>query len=482
MIRRRRTVCTVISPHRADELTHADGSGQTVLLERPRTPEPVRAGRRGRASADTALRLLGTPAIAVSLACAGIVLLILVGAAAPNVNTVLVRLPLSRLPSWPAWVSCPLTVMSVLLDALGLAGMLRARTRGWSPSPRRLCGMAAVAVLVLVNLTPVGSSDPASYAAYGRMAALGFDPYATTPHDALQGTDYYTLIGSSWQRTPSVYGPLATWIQAAAAHVGGTRPWVTIWVLLIINGLVFLAVGWVLLRTAKDPVRATLLWTANPLVLEQLVSGGHLDTFVAAGAVCALRLVRRSGSPVRTALAGVVLGLTIGVKADAGLIALALAWPMLRDRHWRRVAAMSLGCVVTSVGVYAVYGFHALRPLSSASKLISVPSTWDLLSALGKATVGADTTSTAISVLWPVLLAALAWLLVRMTRFTSREPAGHAGLIVIAWMYAAPWAMPWYSAPGWAALAQARRSALTALLVAQTALLAMVHSSGGHAW
>jgi len=436
-----------------------------------------------RAPAEAALRFLGTPTIAISLTCAGITLLILVGASAPNVNTLLVRLPLSRLPSWPAWVTCPATVGAVVLDALGLVGMLRARGQGWAPNAWRLYGASVLAVLILVNLTPVGSSDPASYAAYGRMAELGFDPYTTTPRDALQGTDYYGLISTSWQHTASVYGPVATWIQAAAAHIGGARPWVTIWVLLLVNGLAFLAVGWVLLRTSKDPVRATLLWTANPLMLEQLVSGGHLDTFVAAGTVCALRLVRNGGSPGRLALAGVVLGLTLGVKIDAGLVALALAWPMLRDRRWSRVAVMSGSCALTSAAVYADYGMHALRPLSSASKLISVPSTWDIVSVLGNATIGAATTSAAICVLWPLLLLASVWLLARTTGITSREPAGGlAALIVIAWMCAAPWAMPWYSAPGWAALAPSRRTALTALLVVQTALLAMVHSSGGHAW
>lgn len=466
-----------------NELTRAVGPELAQLLDSP--GESGRGGRehgRGPGAAGTALRLLGTPRIAVSLACAGVGLLILVGASAPNVNTLLVRLPLSRLPGLPAWIACPATVAGVLLDCLGLAGMLRARSRGWAPNPWRLYGVSALAVLVLVNLTPVGSSDPASYAAYGRLAALGRDPYTTTPHDALQGTGYYALISPSWQRTPSVYGPVATWIQAAAAHVGGTRPWMTIWVLLIVNGLAFLAVGWLLIRTSDDPVRATLLWTANPLMLEQLVSGGHLDTFVAAGTICALRVLRRGRSLPRAALAGAVLGLTIGVKIDAGLIALALAWPLLREREWRRMAAMTVSCAATLIAVYADYGMHALRPLSSASKLVSVPSFWDVPAVLGKAVVGESATSAAICVLWPVLLAALVWSISRRIELAPEDRAGRAGLIVTAWMFAAPWAMPWYSAPGWGALGQTRRTALTWLLLAQTALLAMVHSSGGHAW
>ena len=134
--------------------------------------------------------------------------------------------------------------------------MLLARSRGWSPSPQRLYAVSAVWVAFIVNLTPAGSSDTASYAAYGRLAALGDDPYTATPGSALQHTAYYPLIGASWQHTPSVYGPTATWIQAAAAAIGGSRPWVTIWMLLIFNGAAFLAVGWLLLRTCGVRLRA----------------------------------------------------------------------------------------------------------------------------------------------------------------------------------------------------------------------------------
>ena len=54
--------------------------------------------------------------------------------------------------------------------------MLWANSRGWSPNPRKVFWTAAGAIAVLVNITPVGSSDVASYAAYGRIAALGPQP------------------------------------------------------------------------------------------------------------------------------------------------------------------------------------------------------------------------------------------------------------------------------------------------------------------
>jgi hypothetical protein len=447
---------------------------------------PLRAGR-GRAAVDLVVRWLarsplGTPRVAISLSAAGLLLLVIVGATAPNANTLSVRLPLAVLPSVPWQVSYPMTVMAVALECVGLAGMLWANSRGWSPDPRRLFMISAAFVLVIVNLTPVGSSDTASYAAYGRLAALGYDPYTTLPTRLGSHDPYFTLISSSWQTTPSVYGPVATWVQAIAAHIGGARPWVTIWMLLILNGIVFLAVGYLLLRTSDDPVRATLLWAANPLMLQQLVTGGHLDTLIAAGTICALQLTRRGGSLPRDLIAGVVLGLTAGIKIDAGLIAVGVAWPLLRRHEWRRVARISVTGLVALLGVYSAYGIHALGPLSSASKLVAVPTIWTIPWNVGKNIIGASTTIAIISVLWPIVLVWLAWFLARRVDDTGYEQATCSALLMIAWIAAAPWAMPWYAAPGWAAVTQLPRNPLTRWLAVLTSILAMIHSSGGHQW
>jgi hypothetical protein len=468
----------------ASEASEASEAVAVLAPSGERRPR-YRAGRL-RAGLSTAIRSvadgpLGTPRVALALSGAGFALLMLVGASAPNVNTLLIRLPLSVLPSQPAWITYPVMITALLLECAGTAGMLLARSRGWSPSARRLYAAGAMFVAVLVNLTPAGSSDTASYAAYGRLAALGHDPYTTTPASALQHTAYYPLIGTSWQHTPSVYGPAATWIQAAAAAIGGSRPWVTIWMLLIFNGAVFLAVGWLLLRTSDDPVRATLLWTANPLLLQQLVAGGHLDTLIAGATVCALLLTRRSGSLLRDATAGAMLGAAAGVKIDAGFIAIGVAWPLLRERQWRRLAIMTLPALAVMIGVYAPDGLHALTPLSSASKFVATASIWTLPWLAGRALIGPSAMSAVISALWPITLAGLAWYLGRRVS-VGRTAAVCVTVLMVAWIIAAPWAMPWYTAPGWAALARLPRNPLTRWLVALTAVLAIVHSSGGHPW
>ena len=112
-----------------------------------------------------------------------------------------------------------------ILACLGLAGMLWAHSQGWRPNPRHLLLTSAAIVAVMVCLTPVGSSDTASYAAYGRIAAQGGNPYITNPRLAGAHSAYTQAVGTMWRSQPSVYGPFATVIQSFAARsAGATSP------------------------------------------------------------------------------------------------------------------------------------------------------------------------------------------------------------------------------------------------------------------
>ena len=100
--------------------------------------------------------------------------------------------------------------------------MLWANSRGWQPNPRRVFWTAVAAVAVAVNITPVGTSDPASYAAYGRIAALGKDPYTFVPAQLPGGVrnPYVALVDPRWRSAPSVYArwpPGRTWPQRSSA-------------------------------------------------------------------------------------------------------------------------------------------------------------------------------------------------------------------------------------------------------------------------
>ncbi|MCW7942028.1 hypothetical protein AAW14_08220 [Streptomyces hygroscopicus] len=420
------------------------------------------------------------PSAAVWLSVLGVALFGLVGASAPNHNTLRAPIPWLRLPAMSGTVSQAVTSAAIVLSCLGTLLMLNAYRRGWSPDSRLLSSAGTLAVLVVANLTPVGSSDTASYAAYGRIAALGGDPYVTTP--AQLGGAYAHMVSEGWRNTPSVYGPIATWFQAAAAFVGGDRPWLTIWALMLANAAVFLGTGYLLMRTADDPVRAGLLWTANPLLIGVLVAGGHLDTIVACLAVCAVHFVRRATRWHHDMIVGALVGLACGTKISAALLCVGLAWPLLRSGAWRQAVRVTCAAMLTLALLYAVYGLHALAPLSAASHLVSKPSLWAWFDQFGTAFLGTRATAAITSVLWPVLMLALAWVLRR------RVPADTPALVAVpfaltfAWILTAPWAMPWYTALAWALAALYRQGRLTRYLVVTTAVLAMSHNSGGHGW
>lgn len=426
------------------------------------------------------LRVLATPVRAVAVSLLGVLLMALVGASAPNDHTVTVRLPLSVLPPMSASTSTLVMGGAIVVQALGLLGMLAAMRRGWRPGVPRLFAAGTAAVVLCSSVTPIGSADVASYAAYGRIAALGADPYRVSP--AGLGGAYAQLVSPSWLHTPSVYGPFATWIQEAAALVGGDRPWLTIWLLMLANAAAFLATGLLLVRVAEDGSRAALLWVANPVLIGQLVAGGHLDAFVALLAAAALFLSRRAGAWHRDAAAGVLLGLACGLKVSAGLVLAGLVFALLRERAWARALRLGAAAVSTVVVLYAGYGLQALAPLGAAARLVSVPSLWQAVQQLGNSTVGGTVTDAAIGVAWPVVTIVIARRLQPRLRQAAPLVLGIPFVLTLAWVLAAPWAMPWYTAVSWLCAAVLPRNALIGWLLAVTTFLALMHNTGGRGW
>jgi hypothetical protein len=432
---------------------------------------------------------LANPTVAMIVSGVGLLLGMVVGATAPNKDTLPVRLPLSHLlPS--LGMSSPLAPILMytgdVLACLGLAGMLWAHSQGWRPDPRRLLLASAAIVAVMVSLTPVGSSDTASYAAYGRISALGGNPYTTNPMRFLgAGSPYTQAVGYVWKTTPSVYGPIATLIQRFAASIGGANAATTIWILMILNGIVFIGVGWVLLKTSDDPIRATLFWVANPVLIQQLVSGGHLDTFVAAAAICSIQVARRVWVSGRwgDVLIGVIIGLACGVKVTAALIGLGLAWPLLRRHEWMRTARIGAVALAVVIVQYSFYGLVALKPLFEAENLVTLPSPWWLvqaaLNAIGIDSAPKNHSGHLVGILWPIAMIIVAVIIYR--RISSDQPREVVApfALTFAWILAAPWVFAWYTAIAWVALTQVPRNRMTRWLTIVTVLLALWHSSGG---
>jgi hypothetical protein len=466
----------------------------------PRLAEPKLTGGRVEAWMGELIRVLShsplarpLPAVILSaLGRAGVAFNGLCATApAPSIATPPVVLPLSRVAQFvgarhlgddPALI---IMYTSLSLCCLGLAMMLWANSRGWMPSPRRILLAAAVTVGVVVCITPVGSGDVASYAAYGRIAALGHNPYTYLPSQLPGPHNPYTaLVSPQWQHTPSVYGPIATWMHLFAAIIGGTRPWLTIWVLMIMAGAAFLATGYVLLRTAEYPVRASLLWTANPLLIVELVMGGHLEVFLAFAALLAIVAARRATRPWNDLVVGLLVGLTAGLKINAAFVALAVAIPLIHDRAWTRLARTTAAAALVTFCLYFFsYGLSVLGPLRKASSQIISPTLWRLLQVTVQhyAGNGAEhAVTTVIGAVWIPLMLLLAWYL--YNRLSPDVPTVVAATcaLVFAWMVVAPWQLPWYSSIAWVALALLPRNSLTRWLTIATGTVAMMHFNGGH--
>ncbi|MFY9889088.1 MAG: hypothetical protein WAK71_12320, partial [Streptosporangiaceae bacterium] len=104
----------------------------------------------------------------------------------------------------------------------GVAAGLVAVRRGWRPRLRVLAALALLAVVALMLLPPVGSSDLLDDAVYARIAALGHSPYRMNPHAFQRTGDPMAFLATRrWVHDRSPYGPLVTLTQLTASDLSG---------------------------------------------------------------------------------------------------------------------------------------------------------------------------------------------------------------------------------------------------------------------
>src|SRR5215471_6077928 len=233
------------------------------------------------------------------------------------------------------YVAVGLTAAALAAGTAGLGLCLHALRRGWTVSPRVVLAAGLIAAAVITLAPPFGSSDQLSYAAYGRMVITGHDPYLTTPAMLARLGDPVARAVQDWRGSPSVYGSLATGGQALASWIGEDSVRLTVFVLSLLGLAAFAGTGLLLhllTRGSRErQLRAGLLWTLNPLLLQVLVAGAHVDSqaiafAVAAVAVFALGMPNAAGHarPIRR----------LGVAVAAGAVAAgAVAGPATREAH-----------------------------------------------------------------------------------------------------------------------------------------------------
>lgn len=346
------------------------------------------------------------------------------------------------------YIGFTMTLGEVVTTLIVLLGLYLAAVRYSEHVSARLTIAAVAAFTVIVTIgPPLFSTDVFSYQAYARMFAhYHANPYLWGPQ--VIGGDYPLTwyIGAKWIDTPSVYGPLFTFLSApfestsiafnyfafkliAAAASGGTL--------------------WMIWKSAQlrrvNPVRGIALFGLNPMVTLYGVGGGHNDLlmlfFTSWGVYAVLSRRERSGGALLAA--GAAIKLTGAIVLPFALLGDA-ARAGVRSRRRKLLSGAALVSLVVAGASYIAFGTGILHMVSTL-QTVQDQGSWQSLP-------GFILTLTKVSVTSPmrvvddVLLAtALAWLCYRVWRGRMDWIEGAAwatfAVLVTAWSL-----LPWYSA------------------------------------
>jgi alpha-1,6-mannosyltransferase len=482
--------------------------------------------------------------LALALCGTGIALVVVTGllgpsAAEPALPGSRVSPPFAFTANPAAWLVTALLDASIAFGAVGLALAWTAVRDGWNPPLRSLVRSSYAAVIAVVCVPPMGSADHLVYSAYGRLVTTGGNPYVDTARTLAARHDPIGLaVQPPWTNTPSVYGPVGTAEEALASWIGGSSVHTTVFMLSLFGGLAFVAMG-ALLRRMGDPVRVTLLFSLNPILLFEAVNAAHLDAFAVAFAVAGLYALHRRRDAIGAGIAGLLIGLGCATKLSLGLAVLAGLWGLwlwrlesgrsgFADllRTWRPAAVFVVAAAVAGTLAYLPYGTAALTPAGNSAQMISLGSAWrPLLDPLHSA-LGDSAARNVISVLGWTLMLALVWLLAPVVRLrgaaTGRRDGQSAGrsperppvasgeppaalsgelsaeesialaaapsagqlaaralaLLGLAWVLAAPYTLPWYDVVAWAPLVVCLAGPVDLLALARLAVLSVAYVPG----
>ncbi|HTS95575.1 MAG TPA: hypothetical protein VMI33_03065 [Streptosporangiaceae bacterium] len=378
---------------------------------------------------------------------------------------------------------------AVVLGVGGVIAGLAALRRGARFPARLLLVAALIVIAIFAVLPPAGSTDALSYATFGRIAALGHNPYVMTPNQLQKtGDPVGRLAILLWRHRGSFYGPLATAEERAAAGLGGASAQQIVFWLKLWNAIVFAAVAIGLDRMLRsDPARrarAHLLWSLNPLVLWGIVAGAHLEGLATAAGFFGLAMLRTRRSPGQPEpagpglLAALAAGALVGVAADFLLyyliLGLALVWALRR----------SAAALVTAVGAMAVVaglpylslGSPSLDALFTREGKASPDNFYQLFS-----TSLRNHLPHGLGLLVVLLCAALAVLLLRRLPDAVPElPAIQPALALgVGWLFLWYYELPWYDVLVIALLALYPASRLDYVLMVQLGACQLAQMPGG---
>ena len=357
----------------------------------------------------------------------------------------------------------------------------------------------AVLALAAALTAPFGSGDHLSYAAYGRILALGDNPWLVSPNTWHGGSDpVVSHVEAPWTEEPSVYGPSATIVQGLTSHGGGDNLRQTVWLWQLIVIASWLAVRWCLRRMLPGrEARIDVMWTANPIVFSVGVLGAHVDLLATALVVAALWATHRYAGLGGAALAGTFAALAISSKFTYAVVLLALLLAF-RERRFARGGVLLVVAAVVAGGLHLWAGAHVYDQLGRSARAVSLASPWRWFL---EVTGGGVQIRSLISVLAGVAAIGFAWCLWRLchpvrpdhlsTRLASADSVAGATesadatrallwVVVLAGGYAlaAPYSLPWYDVIVWAGLPAVTAGAVDLILLARLWIMAMAYTPG----
>ncbi|HLI57303.1 MAG TPA: glycosyltransferase 87 family protein, partial [Actinomycetota bacterium] len=243
---------------------------------------------------------------------------------------------------------------------------------------------SVVLVIVAVVVAPRNSDDVWSYAMYGHMVShYHVNPYTVSPL-SFSGDPWFWRVSVWWQDTRSVFGPLFTGVSALGMLVAGNSALVArLFFQLLTAGSILTAL--VLLdRRGAEPGALAFLGL-SPMIIVDVVNGGHNDALVGLAALAAVALLaRHAATPGPTTrwrvVAGVLFGLAALVKLIALLPAGALAvWLWHHEDRRQAVAFAAAAAAIVGAGYLLFGGVHALSPVQDASRMVDQWSLWGWL-------------------------------------------------------------------------------------------------------
>jgi alpha-1,6-mannosyltransferase len=437
----------------------------------------------------------------VGLIIAATVITLITGFLGPSVVTLRLGPRQSLLPPWylPAgiiqpneWVVTLLVWIIIGAGAVGLWIGMRALAGGWLPNPRKLFGLGTGLSLVTILVPPLTSADILMYAGYGRLQMIGRNPYEITPAEIFRGQFDPVLRWTEqpWTDTPSVYGPITSWLQWLANYLGGENMHDIVFWLQVITVVPFIIACAGIVQLAhgdkRRQARAALLTVCNPMLIWAVVATAHNEALSVMFAVAGIMLMRKSAFA-----AGLGIGLAGCAKLSIGIWGLAMLWAYRREP--KKALLLCLGTIIPMGLAYVVWQPAAFFQVLRNGSYVSVGSWANPVFLLLNLFLEDWVAKIIVGVISYTGLVVIAWMLSKVVPWTAAPGLARGAdprldpltvalrtslVLSVAWLTTAMYTLSWYDLIAWLPLAVLAASKLDRMMLLRITLLSLSYVPG----